>query len=497
MLKRNRTQRTYEEKKAIINYYNSIKHEYGAKSKTVEKFDLKYVSVVDKILKKCENIDDLLENNLLSPSRKRLRKGLYPEIDNNLYRYFSLVRAQNGEVSTLDLKNKALEIAKELNINEFSASNGYIDGFKKRFNIHFKKLHGEAADVPENILIDWFQQLSSLISKYSPQNIYNLDETGLYYRAGRGKSYVTGTELIDKNLRGTKNNKERVTILVGASMSGEKLPLLMIGKSFKPRCFLGIQNLPIQYKNQQNSWMDVCIFESYLKKLDNKLCAQNQRALVIVDNCRAHPPNIQERLKNIELKFFPPNITAKAQPMDMGIIHSLKSNYKNFISQKKNYAYENGINLKISLLDAMQMLKYSWDNVSVDTIKNCFKKANFKCDNIDDLISESDNNLSITQENESFDDDDLPICEETEFKIFASTEEEVKECVEETTEDDLFDENKIPSSNDAMNALETLKTYFEQKNPNILNHLFDVEIELYKSIENSKKQTLITTFFNK
>ena len=56
----------------------------------------------------------------------------------------------------MDLKNKALEIAKELNINEFSASKGYIYGLKKRFNTHFKKLYGGAADVPENILIDWF-----------------------------------------------------------------------------------------------------------------------------------------------------------------------------------------------------------------------------------------------------------------------------------------------------------------------------------------------------
>ena len=107
-------------------------------------------------------------------------------------------------------------------------------------------------------------------------------------------------------------------------------------------------------------------------------------------------------------------------------------------------------------------------------------------------------NKDKDKENESFDDNDLPICEETEFKILASTEEDVKECMEEITEDDLSDENKIPTSNGAMNTFETVKTYFEQKKtPNVLNHLFDVEIELYKSIENSKKQTLITSFFNK
>ena len=40
---------TYEEKNAIIDHYNFTKHKYGTKSKTVEKFNLKYVSVLDKI----------------------------------------------------------------------------------------------------------------------------------------------------------------------------------------------------------------------------------------------------------------------------------------------------------------------------------------------------------------------------------------------------------------------------------------------------------------
>ena len=39
-----RTQRTCVEKKQIIDYYNSIKEIYGAKAKTVKKFELKSTS---------------------------------------------------------------------------------------------------------------------------------------------------------------------------------------------------------------------------------------------------------------------------------------------------------------------------------------------------------------------------------------------------------------------------------------------------------------------
>jgi hypothetical protein len=43
--------------------------------KTVQKFDLKYVSVLDKILTRENEINELLEQNQLDSKRKRLRMG--------------------------------------------------------------------------------------------------------------------------------------------------------------------------------------------------------------------------------------------------------------------------------------------------------------------------------------------------------------------------------------------------------------------------------------
>jgi hypothetical protein len=108
-------------------------------------------------------------------------------------------------------------------------------------------------------------------------------------------------------------SKDRVTVLVGGSMLGVKLPLLVIGKSKKPRCFQGVLNLPLDYTNQPNAWMNQYIFCDYLNKLDNRLSQllpPNTRALVVVDNCTAHPHSLVGSYKNIDLKFFPPNITS-------------------------------------------------------------------------------------------------------------------------------------------------------------------------------------------
>jgi hypothetical protein len=42
-------------------------------------------------------------------------------------------------------------------------------------------------------------------------------------------------------------------------MNDEKLPLLVIGKPEKPRCFKN-NSLPVMYRSQKNAWMDETLF---------------------------------------------------------------------------------------------------------------------------------------------------------------------------------------------------------------------------------------------
>ena len=56
-------------------------------------------------------------------------------------------------------------------------------------------------------------------------------------------------------VHGGKKPKDRLTVLVGASMSGEKLPLYVIGKSEKPRAFKNVQKLPVTYHPNKKAWM--------------------------------------------------------------------------------------------------------------------------------------------------------------------------------------------------------------------------------------------------
>ena len=412
--KRKRESKSINEKYEIIKYYNDLvkKNVENAKSKTVDNFKLKQISTLNTILSKANQINESYTENQCTEKRMRFTKSVYGDVDEELYEYFLKMRKKNAEICTNDLKSKSLEIAIGKNYTDFKASNGYIRCFKSRYNIQFKDLRGEAGSVDTSITNDWFNKIKTILKDYASEDIYNLDETGLFYRAQKGRTFVTGKESNDKNLRGMKKSKDRLTVLVGASMSGEKLPLLVIGKSLSPYC-LRRSSVPDNtfYRSQPSAWMDANIFKEYLTKLDTRFQSCNRNCIIFIDNCRAHPPVTSlQNLKRIKVYFFPPNITSVCQPMDMGIIANLKLNYKNYLSNDKNKCLEHDTHFSVNILDAMLNLKKSWDDVKPTMIQNCFKKAQFIKDstlsNVDIIEIEK-----LQDELPTFEDDHLPICD--------------------------------------------------------------------------------------
>ena len=158
-------------------------------------------------------------------------------------------------------------------------------------------------------------------------------------------------------------------------MAGEKLSLLIISKSKSPRCFRGIKSLPLEYTANAKAWMTGEIFQLWLEKWNRKLCSKNRNILLVMDNCAAHPRGLN--FTNINIKFLPPNTTSKLQPCDQGIIQSLKVHYRHQLLRATLQTMENGNQHRITVLDAMQWLKFAWDKVTSTTIMNCFRHCSF------------------------------------------------------------------------------------------------------------------------
>ena len=71
---------------------------------------------------------------------------------------------------------------KELDISDFKASNGWLDKFLKRNNIVSKMMSGERGDVSTDSVEDWKKRLPSFCEGYEPRNIFNMDESGIFFK---------------------------------------------------------------------------------------------------------------------------------------------------------------------------------------------------------------------------------------------------------------------------------------------------------------------------
>ena len=76
------------------------------------------------------------------------------------------------------------------------------------------------------------EEVRYLCTQYAPQDILNIDETGLNWK--RTPDYT----LITKSYSGTKKSKDYITIILTSNAdSSKKFTAQVIGKSEKPRAF--------------------------------------------------------------------------------------------------------------------------------------------------------------------------------------------------------------------------------------------------------------------
>ena len=161
-------------------------------------------------------------------NRKRKGCGKDGEMKATLKDWFTHVREKDARLNGPCLREKAEQLARKMGKPEFKATEGWCNRWIKRENIVFKTPKGKAGDADVSAVHSWLkEQWPILISEYSPSDVYNADESGLYYRALPKASYVFKNE----NARGCKIAKDGITILCCVSMTDEKENLLVMDKS--------------------------------------------------------------------------------------------------------------------------------------------------------------------------------------------------------------------------------------------------------------------------
>jgi DDE superfamily endonuclease len=197
--------------------------------------------------------------------------------------------------------------------------------FKHRYDLKSYRLHREAASAPLEDLLEERKRLAEIILPYDLEDVYNANETGLFFRM------LPSQTLASSSRSGMKKDKERITIFLAANATGtHKLKPLIIGKSAQPRAFgkTKMSTLPyITYRSNSKAWMTTAIFEPWIIALNAYFRIKNRKVLLLIDNAPSHSWDKSLSLENVRVEFLPPNTTAHLQPMDAGIISNFKAKY--------------------------------------------------------------------------------------------------------------------------------------------------------------------------
>ena len=78
---------------------------------------------------------------------------------------------------------KTKEIATHSGKPDFEGTSGWLSKWKKRFNVKRVTICGESGDVSGETVTSWKETLPEIVQGYEKQDIFNLDETGCFWRA--------------------------------------------------------------------------------------------------------------------------------------------------------------------------------------------------------------------------------------------------------------------------------------------------------------------------
>ena len=100
----------------------SVAKEYGVKKNTISTW------IVNK-----RKIFEAYESGQVNSSRKKLKKSDNKDLDEAVFTWFKNPLSNNILVNGIIIKEKALSLAKSLELTDFRASDGWLDKWKQRY----------------------------------------------------------------------------------------------------------------------------------------------------------------------------------------------------------------------------------------------------------------------------------------------------------------------------------------------------------------------------
>ncbi|XP_068204478.1 tigger transposable element-derived protein 1-like isoform X2 [Palaemon carinicauda] len=306
-------------------------------------------------------------------------------------RVADLVRQYNRTSSTICTILKRKEYFKKLYA-------GLLKATPTQKDKEIEKVNEETFETRAEEFVADFKRLVES-EHYVPQQVFNCDETSLFWKKLPKRTYITAEENL---VVGHKPMKDRLSLLLCANASGDcKIKPLLVYHTENPRAF---KNCKVQKKRLNVMWRSNSkaavtrilfvewvndIFGPEVKKflLERSLPLQ---ALLVMDSASAHPPDLEDYLldefKFIQIKFLPPSTSPLLHPMDHEVILNFKMLYTKAMFQRCFEAME-GTNLSLRafwkdqfhIVKCLKIIDKAWEGVTTRTLNSAWKRLWPEC----------------------------------------------------------------------------------------------------------------------
>ncbi|RHY13375.1 hypothetical protein DYB32_010930 [Aphanomyces invadans] len=332
--------------------------------------------------------------------------------EENLANWIRQLRSDGIPVSRELLACKALEVAKDLQIeqNQFKASSSWVASFLRRWKYSTRAKTRSGQDnlaEGEKTLNAFSLHVKTVIEKYQIEDVFNADQTGINYEYLPKETIdAKGSKTVWVKCAG--HEKDRITAMLLADIRGNKYPLFLVLKSpeskikevvqenltarngFGTRVWKEIEELherhPSRIYGNPTAWWNGDISLAFLKYHFGHRRGKNlKHVLLLWDDFSAH---FTEAVKayaeevNVVLERIPPTFTWICQPADVAWMKPLKAHMRrqwvNHLRSEIDKTANVDGTFKLRAPTRFELVEWvndAWDNIPRQLIVSGFSKC--------------------------------------------------------------------------------------------------------------------------
>lgn len=209
--------------------------------------------------------------------------------------------------------------------------------FLKRWSITEHTFHGESNEAQRHAakpeVQEHMEELRQLASHYDAEDIYNVDQTGLYWRR------LASSGLSSTVRGGAKLDKRRISAGLCCNATGtDRFQLWLVGKAKQPHALNKFNRSAYnsEWRFNKKAWFTSDIMKDWFRAFYAHIAKNQPRRsiLLLMENFSAHQCGLDAVTPpaHITVRFLPANVTSIYQPLDQGIINNTKQFIAGFCS---------------------------------------------------------------------------------------------------------------------------------------------------------------------